>query len=233
MDKVGTSLTPQMMGGDSSVFWPFYRFLGSYIQNQGSILNLGSGVSFTFETYCRQLNRTLDICCVDQLQPDNVPPVINRFVAGDIESDLDIPGHQQFDVVCLFEVIEHVDKTDAVIKNAIRYCRKGGLVMLSFPNLSSLYARLELLMGFQPHVLEVSNESANLGAGIMGKLNNPTNQPIHHIRGITSRAGRELVQFHGLKIREIIGTSGGRFHALWKYFPSIAPVNVIICEASL
>ena len=218
------------MGGDVSVFWHFYRDLIPYLRNQGSLLNLGSGISFAFETFCRQQNNNLAITCVDRLQPKAKPEFIDRFVVGDIESDIEIPGNPKFDVVCFFEVLEHVDRTDAVIKNAIRHCRAGGLVMLSFPNLASIYARIELLLGFQPHVLEVSNERANLGAGFFGRYNNPKDQPIHHIRGITSRAGKELAQYHGLKVREMLGTSGGRFHALWKYLPGIAPVNVMICE---
>ncbi|MCX6106039.1 MAG: methyltransferase domain-containing protein [Proteobacteria bacterium] len=220
-----------LMRGEANVFWPFYNYLHPYIKHQGSLLNLGSGISFAFEAYCREQNSNLEICSVDRLQPEIVPSIINRFCVADIESELDLGRHIKFDMVCLFEVIEHVDKTDVLIKNAVRYCRKGGVVALSFPNLSSLYSRLELLMGFQPHILEVSNERANLGTGIFGDFNNPTNQPIHHIRGITSRAGKELVRYHGLKIRDVIGTSCGRFHSIWRNLPGIAPVNLIICEA--
>jgi SAM-dependent methyltransferase len=227
----GTVVNRSLMRGEANVFWPFYSYLSPFIKRYGSLLNLGSGISFTFEAYCRELNSDLEIWSIDRIQPEIVPTIINRFSVADIESELDLGGNVKFDMVCLFEVIEHVDRTDVLIQNAVRYCRKGGVVALSFPNLSSLYSRLELLMGFQPHILEVSNERANFGAGIFGDFNNPTNRPIHHIRGITSRAARELVRYHGLKILDIIGTSGGRFHSIWKNSPSLAPVNLIICEA--
>ena len=45
----------------------------------------------------------------------------------------------------------------------------------------------KLLCGFQPHVLEASNDYANFGSGAFGRWNNPSGVPVHHIRGITHR----------------------------------------------
>lgn len=124
--------------------------------------------------------------------------------------------------------LEHVDKTDSVIRNAAKLCRPNGAVVISFPNLASAYGRLELLMGWQPHVVEVSNERANFGSGWFGRYNNPSDVPIHHIRGITTRAGQELLKYHGLSIRQTIGSSHSRFEGLWRNIPGIAPVNLMI-----
>ncbi|HOV97471.1 MAG TPA: hypothetical protein PLW49_00430, partial [bacterium] len=86
----------------------------------------------------------------------------------------------------------------------------------------------ELMLGFQPHILEVSNERANFGTGIFGKLNNRGNRPIHHIRGITHRAMKEMLEFNGFEIIKAIGYEW-RLKKLFYYFPSIAPVNIFIC----
>ncbi len=73
-------------------------------------------------------------------------------------------------------------------KTIINNLKDDGLLICSLPNLASIYARIELLLGFQPHVLEVSNVYGNFGTGIFGKLNNPPGVSIHHIRAFTHKA---------------------------------------------
>lgn len=218
------------MDGDTKIHRPYYKNLIDEIRQAKNLLNLGSGVAFAFETYCRQINHNLNIFSADRLELTASQNIVSWYQQVDLESNFTIKDAPEFDLVCLFEVIEHVDKTDALIKNAMRYCRPGGCIAISFPNLSSLLARLELLAGFQPHILEVSNELANFGMGLVGRLNNPSNQPLHHIRGITSRAANELLQHHGLKIRRTLGSSWGILEPFWRYIPSLAPINLFVCE---
>jgi len=81
------------------------------------------------------------------------------------------------DVVTFFEVIEHIDETDILLQNCynnlkddgLLICSHDGLLICSLPNLASIYAWIELLLGFQPHVIEVSNVCSNFGTGIFGK----------------------------------------------------------------
>jgi hypothetical protein len=65
--------------------------------------------------------------------------------------------------------------------------------------------------------------------GIFGKLNNPANIPLHHVRGITRAAGIELVQFHDLTVSHSIGGSVSGFDRLWALFPRFAPITLLIC----
>ncbi|MFM7035599.1 MAG: class I SAM-dependent methyltransferase [Planctomycetia bacterium] len=219
-----------LMSGDVFVLHRFYRHLIPLLKGSTRVLNLGSGIAFAFEQSVHSLNPCIEMWSIDRLEPQRVPKGVTRFIKADIEKDLPSSDWGVFDVVCAFEVIEHVDMTDAVIRNAAKLCRPNGSVVISFPNLASAYGRLELLMGLQPHVVEVSNERANFGSGWFGRYNNPTDVPIHHIRGITTRAGRELLTYHGLSIRQLIGTSHGRFEWLWRLIPGIAPVNVVVAQ---
>jgi SAM-dependent methyltransferase len=226
-------MSPQqdgLMSGDVFVLHRFYRHLSPLLKRATRVLNLGSGIAFAFEQFVHSLNPRIEIWCVDRLEPRSVPNCVARFVTADIEKDLVSSNWGFFDVVCAFEVIEHVDMTDIVIRNATKLCRPNGVVLISFPNLASVYGRAELLLGLQPHVLEVSNERANFGSGWFGMYNNPTDTPIHHIRGITTRAGRALLKYHGLSISQVIGTSHGQFEWIWRPFPGIAPVNVVVSE---
>lgn len=116
-----------------------------------------------------------------------------------------------------------------LLKNCLNNLKDDGVLILSFPNLASIYSRIELLLGFQPHNLEVSNEVSNLGTGIFGKFNGGRGLPIHHIRGITHRAMKDLLGIHGFKVVKMFGYEY-RFKKLFYYFPSIAPVNVFVCK---
>ena len=59
---------------------------------------------------------------------------------GAIESAGLPPGH--FDVVCLFDVIEHVENPPALLRTVIGLTRPGGTISLSCPNFGSLPARV-------------------------------------------------------------------------------------------
>lgn len=207
---------------------PYYRHLEQIIKDSRSLLNLGSGTTFAFERLCKQWNPSLQIVSADFSHLSNCPDFIHTFYCVNVAEPLEIPD-PPFDIVTLFEVIEHVDNTDILIENAKKYCRNSGIIVLSFPNLASIFSRLELLLGYQPHVLEVSNNQANFGMGIFGKLNNPSNVPLHHIRGITRAAGIELVQFHELTVNHAIGCSVSRFDRIWSLFPRLSPVTLLIC----
>jgi hypothetical protein len=60
--------------------------------------------------------------------------------------------------------------------------------------------RIELLLGFQPHVLEVSKISSTFGTGKFGKFNSPGGKSIGHINGITVAAMIDMAKSSGLTL---------------------------------
>lgn len=203
-----------------------YSFSFPYLKDAKTILNLGCGLNFVFERYLCEIS-DVKVTSVDMLEPENIPGFVSRFVVKDVEEVFSLKRF--FDAVSFFEVIEHIDNTDVLLTNCYNHLKKDGYLIFSFPNLSSIYGRVELLFGYQPHVLEVSNVKGTFGAGIFGKLNTPRGASLHHIRGITSRAMKELVEFHGFEIVSIYGYSK-HVPVLFKRFPSLAPVNVFVCR---
>ncbi|MFA4942601.1 MAG: methyltransferase domain-containing protein [Patescibacteria group bacterium] len=217
-------------GGDNNLSRNFYKIVLDYIKNGQKILNLGCGILFNFEKVVFE-NKNIKSTSIDviDIQELNIkkPYFIDNFLVMSVENSFILEN--KFDVVTFFELIEHVDNTDVLLENCFNNLKDDGLLIFSFPNLASVYARIELLFGFQPHILEVSNVKANFGAGIFGKLNNSKNVPLHHIRGITNRAMREMLDFNNFKIVKIIGYEY-RFKRLFRFFPSFAPVNIVICK---
>ena len=226
--KQTMTIVPSAMDGDNVQMRSYFRHMRKIVQSKSSLLNFGAGTTFCFESACHAWNPNLKIVCADLTKPASVPSYVDSFHCLDLTCDFNV-SKSDFDIVTLFEVIEHVDDTDGLLLNAMKHCKPGGIVALSFPNLASLFTRIEILLGFQPHTLEVSNRKANFGTGPFGPLNNPNDLPIHHIRGFTRRAGHDFLRYHDLEIQQSIGGSVGRLDPIWRFVPGFAPVSLFIC----
>lgn len=218
--------TTNRQGGDNNLPDGLYKIALNWINDNDRVLNLGCGQRFNFERLISS-QKSVEFTSVD-IQSIKPPKFVNKFIVQDVENRFLF--EEKFDVVTFFELIEHIDKTDVLLKNCFNNLKKEGTLIFSFPNLASLYARIELMFGLQPHILEISNERANFGTGIFGRLNNKVNRPIHHIRGITHKAMREFVQYHGFKILHMIGYDY-RIENMFRFIPSVAPVNINIFVA--
>jgi 2-polyprenyl-3-methyl-5-hydroxy-6-metoxy-1,4-benzoquinol methylase len=215
-----------LQGANNRVDSYFFRYSFPYIKNGDNILNLGCGNKFNFERNLIK-KRKVKITSVDIIPIKKKPAYINNFVCMDVEKKIRFPF--RYDVVTFFELIEHIDKTDILISNCYRNLKKGGYLIFSFPNLASIYSRIELLLGYQPHILEVSNIHSNFGTGFFGKINSPADGSLHHIRGITHKAMIELIKHYGFTVLKKIG-SEYRVPLFFYLFPEIAPINIFICK---
>lgn len=215
-----------LQGAYNSLPINFYREAINFIKEGDRICNLGCGIVFKFEREIKKIKK-VKITCIDIINIEKKPDFIDDYILQSVEEPFELKN--KFNLIYFFELIEHIDKTDMLLINSYKNLVKNGLLIFSFPNLSSIYSRLEILLGLQPHILEVSNILGNFGTGIFGSLNNPKNISIHHIRGITYKGMKELVKYHGFKIEKVIGWEF-RMPFLFKRIPSLAPLNIFICR---
>lgn len=214
-----------LQGGDNNIHCDFYKLTFDYIKNDDKLLNLGCGIKFNFEKALTEVKQVRIVSC-DVIDCSAKPNFIAEYVNKSVEEDLDL--NTKFDVVTFFELIEHIDKTDELLRNCFVNLKGGGYLIFSFPNLASIYSRVELLFGFQPHILEVSNICGNFGTVFFDKHSNQ-NSTIHHIRGITHKAMKDMINYHGFEIVKMIGYDW-RFKKLFYFFPRLATVNIFICK---
>jgi len=215
-----------LQGGDHILPLGIYKECFNYVNDGDSICNIGSGITFKFEQELLKVKK-VKISCIDIIPLNEKPKFIEKYINKEVEKLFYFKN--KFDLIFFFELIEHIDKTDILFRNIYNNLKDNSLMIFSFPNLSSIYVRLELLLGFQPHILEISNISGVFGTGIFGKFNNPKKKSIHHIRGITNRGMKELVRYNGFKIEKIVGWEY-RLPFLFKKIPCIAPINIFICR---
>jgi methionine biosynthesis protein MetW len=76
--------------------------------------------------------------------------IADHVVQGALE-DPDLPfAEGSFDLVVLADVLEHLSDPGAGLARALRWCRPGGAVLVSVPNVAHWQARLQLLRGRWP-----------------------------------------------------------------------------------
>jgi SAM-dependent methyltransferase len=66
-----------------------------------------------------------------------------RFLCRDLRQSWGDLGREEFDVACLFDVIEHIDEPLALLERALARVRPGGLLVGTVPALMSLWSRID------------------------------------------------------------------------------------------
>jgi SAM-dependent methyltransferase len=106
------------------------------------------------------------------------------------------------------ELIEHLYDPDHLLGEIFRVLQPGGFAIIDTPNLAWWTDRLSLLLGYQPRATEPSQRFG--GAGKLFSLRNPTSIPGGggHLRVLTMRAFKQLLELHGFTVKEIVGAGG-------------------------
>ena len=102
-----------------------------------------------------------------------------------------------FDFILCGEVLEHVVRTDNLLRELKRVLRPGGTLVLTTPNIAYFPNRLLLLFGIQPLFTETS-EDINLGRrfAILGQGRSTQG----HLKVFTLSALKELLSLTGWRV---------------------------------
>jgi ubiquinone/menaquinone biosynthesis C-methylase UbiE len=155
---------------------------------------------------------------------------VKEFILGDATQLHKYFPKNNFDFIIASEILEHVENTDGLMKSIYFGLKNSGFAYITTPNLASYHGRIELLFGSQPFVYEVSNERADLGKGWIYHKFYGGEISIHHIRCFTRKALLEFAKHHQFKIIKNTGSSLGHLAPIWKYIPSLAPIEVLVLK---
>ncbi len=122
-----------------------------------------------------------------------------KFVCGNIE-EMDLK--EKFDLVICGELIEHLDNVDEFIAKIKGNMNSGGYLLLTIPNLASLFNRISLLFGWQPRGINPSRKI----------LLNPFTKYDYnwgHVSMFTYYSIRKFLEKSGFRILKTGGTHSG------------------------
>lgn len=122
-----------------------------------------------------------------------------RFMQGDIES---AKINEKFDLIICGEVIEHMTDVDAFIEKLKNMLNRDGYLLLTIPNLSSLFNKISILFGWQPRGINPFRKI----------LLNPFTKYDYnwgHVSMFTFYAMKKFLRENGFDMLKIKGTHGG------------------------
>lgn len=126
-----------------------------------------------------------------------------KIIIADLNSPLDIASNS-VDAINCNQTIEHVAKTDLLVKEIFRILKPGGRACLCTPNLASWHNIGALLFGWQPFSSQVSDEKF-LGNPMHPNAGEPIVEAQAHLRLFTLRSLVELCSYHRLKVVRAFG----------------------------
>jgi SAM-dependent methyltransferase len=131
--------------------------------SQGSLLELGIGHGFTTALFNDYFARHVVI--------DGSPAVIKQFSSNYSFESLEIveayfedfDTDENFDVLLMGFVLEHVDDPDLILTRYRKFLKPGGRLFIAVPNAKSLNRRLGLAMGKIDDIYSLNQNDLALG----------------------------------------------------------------------
>lgn len=112
----------------------------------GSVLDVGCASGGLLAQLADQAGRRVGIE-ISESAAAAAREVADEVVVGDVADPQLLAGVTPFDVVVLADVIEHTTDATAALRASLRFCRRGGAVVVSVPNVAHWSARMDLARG--------------------------------------------------------------------------------------
>lgn len=130
-------------------------------------------------------------------------------------TDAAIPADRQFDLVCAFEVLEHIEDDEAALANWVRRIRPGGSLLLSVPAWQDRFGPMDENVGhfrrYSPDDLSTKLTAAGLADARVRLYGWPLGFALEAVRNRIDarRLGRAKSQ--GASVQELTAASGRTF----------------------
>ncbi len=138
---------------NSDHFWFQWRFnavmkqLAHRISKENRILEIGCGNGVVMKQFEDFLGKPIEGCdlnsfAIENLIPD-LPGTVYLYDIYDEHPSL----LNKFDVIILFDVIEHIKNDSDFLRQSVKHLKKDGLIVISVPAQSFLFSEFDTLVG--------------------------------------------------------------------------------------
>ena len=120
------------------------RYLAGTAPHQtrkGALLEIGCGNGFFLEEALSQGYRPVQGIETSRIAVESAPPIIREKIICDaMRPGIFSPEH--FEIICLFQVIDHLPEPGVILDECYKLLRPGGLILLISHNVESISAKL-------------------------------------------------------------------------------------------
>ena len=134
-------------------FWMQWRFeiiaklLEPHLDRSSKVLEIGCGNGIVMKQFENRFNINVDGCDLNSFAIDHlVPGLGGKVYLYDIH-DRNPLLVNQYDVVFLLDVIEHIDQVEEFFESALCHLKTNGILVINVPAHQSLYSKYDEVVG--------------------------------------------------------------------------------------
>ncbi len=115
-----------------------------------TVLELGVGDA-SLTKKMAEMGARVDAIEIDAAAADLARPYCRAVLHKNLDELEQAEFDDQYDVVVMADVLEHLKQPELVLSKAKTYLKTGGVLVVSLPNVANIYVRLNLLLGRFPY----------------------------------------------------------------------------------
>lgn len=188
-----------------------HRLCAEFIKPTDSILEVGCGQG----AFLKKINAQTGANCVGlELNESCMLDLPNLQIKNILIEDFSETNREKFDLVCTFQVLEHISAVHSFIKSQVACLKPGGLLVICVPNNDSfLLESTQGLLNSPPHHMSLWNERSlrSLEQYFGIKLKSTHFEPLqtyHYDWYISLKLKKYFGQFLSTKLMSVISRLG-------------------------
>ncbi|NPD45555.1 MULTISPECIES: bifunctional 2-polyprenyl-6-hydroxyphenol methylase/3-demethylubiquinol 3-O-methyltransferase UbiG [unclassified Lentimicrobium] len=138
---------------DIDHFWLQWRFrifaqlIHPFLKNDSQVFEIGCGNGIVMKQFENTYHQSIAGCDLNQFAIDHIiedlKGTVYTYDIHDRHKDL----LEKFDIIILFDVIEHIEDEKYFIESALAHLKKGGKLIINVPAHQWLYSRYDKIVG--------------------------------------------------------------------------------------
>lgn len=127
-----------------------HSLIWKYLHEQGvkekKVLELGIGDASLTKRMHNE-GAVVDGLEFDPVYIELAQPYCNRIISGDLDKVETLEMDHDYDIIVAADILEHLVNPEYVLSKLKTHLKKGGLLVVSLPNVANIYVRMSLLFG--------------------------------------------------------------------------------------